>query len=296
MRAWLLLASLALAGCGGGAAREAAPPEDPVLERLAGSAHRALELDEAESAARLYARALDRARERDDAQAMADMGFGQATAALAHGDAEGALRVARGVRLDLERRGRMALPRLKLAEATALHRLGRRGEAEGLARDVAGQGAQDGAAALRASFLLGLIAAEEGDLARLAVARTAFAGATEPAFQADAVELAAREALLRGDARRAAAEAGAAAALRRDALDYRGLSRALALEGDARARLGQRVAAADLLRRAAQGAAQRGEQADARRWRAEATRLERPAGRPEIARSARRRTSRSGAR
>lgn len=266
-------AALLLFACGGGAAPETGPPEDQVLDRLATSAHRALELDQPESAAGLYARALARARERDDPQAIADMAFGQATAALAHGDSAGALAVAREVRQALERRGRQALPRLKLVEATALHRLGRAGEAEALARDVAGREGEDRAAALRARFLLGLAAAGRRDLEGLAAARAALRGVEEPAFLADSVELAAEEALLRGDARRAAEQAAAAAALRRDAVDYRGLSRALALEGEARARLGQRAAAADLLRRAAQGAEQRGETADARRWQAEAARL-----------------------
>lgn len=282
-----LLLALAMAGCGG-PAPEPGPPTDEVLERLATSAHRALELEEAQSAATLYSRALERARERDDPQAIADMGFGQATAALGHGDAAGALRVAREVRTELERRGVAVLPRLKLAEATALHRLGRAEEATRLAAEVAQRGGEDRAAALRAQFLLGLIAAGQGEVAALSAARAALAGAEEPAFAADALELLGQEALLRGDARRAAAEAEAAAALRRDALDYRGLSRALALEGAARERLGEQAAAADLLLRAGQGAAQRGEREDARRWLGQAERLARAAGRSAIAADARR--------
>jgi len=286
VRRWLPVLLL-LAACGGGS-REQRPPEDEILARLAGSANRALELDEPESAARLYERALARARERDDAGAIADMAFGQATAALAHGDARGALRVSQEVRQELARRGRAATPALLLTEATALHRLGRAAEAEARAAEVASRGGEDRAAAARATFLLGLIAAERGDVARVAAARAALDGAREAAFRADAVELAGHEALLRGDARRAAAEAGAAATLRRDAVDYRGLSRALALEGTARARLGQAAPAADLLLRAGQGAAARGERADARRWLGEAGRLAAQAGRPAMAAEARR--------
>jgi hypothetical protein len=281
VRPWLILL-LCLAACGGGPARDPGPPEDEVLTRLAGSASRALDLDEPESAARLYARALARARERDDAAAIDDMGFGQATSALAHGDAPGALRVAQEVRDDLARRGRAATPRLLLAEATALHRLGRTAEAGARATEAVRRGAEDPAAARRATFLLGLMAAEAGDVARVEAARAVLAGAAEPAFRADATELAGQAALLRGDARQAAAEAATAASLRRDALDYRGLSRALALEGAARARLGQAALAADLLHRAGQGAAARGEGADARRWLADAGRFATQAGRPAL--------------
>ena len=283
----LLLLALALCACGGGA-RDTGPPEDEVLTRLAGSAHRALELDEPESAATLYGRALARARERDDALAIADMGFGQATAALAHGDAAGALRVAEEVRVDLARRGRGPPPRLALVEATALHRLGRVAEAQAMAAEVSARGAEDRGAALRAHFLVGLIAAGQGDRARLAASRAALEGATEPAYRADAVELAGHEALLAGDARGAAERAAAAATLRRDALDYRGLSRALALEGTARARLGETALAADLMLRAGQGAAERGERQDARRWLAEAARLGGTARRPALVAEARR--------
>ncbi len=291
-RAWpLLLAALLASACGGavqdGAAQNGAA-EDEVLTRLAGSATRALELDQPQSAAQLYARALARARERDDAARMDDMAFGQATAALAQGDAGAALAVTQEVRTELSRRGRAASPRLLLAEATALQRLGRAAEAGSRAREVTQRAAEDRAAGLRAWFLLGLLAAARGDVADLATARAALAGSEDPAFVADTVELDAHLALLRGDARASATQAGAAATLRQEALDYRGLSRALALEGRARARLGQGAAAADLLLRAGQGAATRGEVADARAWLAEAARLASAAGRPALAAEARR--------
>jgi hypothetical protein len=282
-----LILALALSACGG-APRDTGPPEDEVLTRLASSANRALQLDEPQSAATLYGRALARARERDDALAIADMGFGQATAMLAHGDAEGALRVAEDVRLELARRGRGPTPRLALAQATALHRLGRSREAQAMAATVAARGSEDPTAAMRAQFLVGLIAAGQGDRTTLAASRAALEGATEPAYRADAVELAAHESLLAGDPRRAATLAAAAADLRREALDYRGLSRSLALEGSAQAALGQTARAADLMLRAGQGAAERGERQDARRWLAEAIRLGDAARRPSLVAEARR--------
>lgn len=281
----LLAAALHLAACGGAPAP--ATPRDEVLTGFAGAARGALDNDEPASAADLYARALVRARERDDAAAMDDMGFGEATAALAAGDAARALRVAQAVHDDLARRGGAASPRLLLAEATALHRLGRAAEAGARATEVTNRGEADAAAALRAHLLLGLLAAARGDAAALDRHRAAFAEPLPPSFLADAAELDAHRALLGGEAPHAAARAEAAARLRQEALDYRGLSRALALEGRARARLGQEVRAADLLLRAGQGAAMRGEAADARAWLAEAARLADAAGRPALVAEAR---------
>jgi hypothetical protein len=265
----LLLVGLLLA-CGGKSAPPSGPPEDEVFGRLMHSAHRALELEQPASAARLYARALTRARERDDAAAIDDAAFGQATAALAHGDAVGAQTVAAGARRELARRARPASAGLLLAEATALHRLGKLQEADMLAAAVVARGVEDPAAASRATFLRGLVAATRRDLHGVLAARAALGDPGAPAFQADAAELEALAAQLRGDAHTAQLRATAARAARQLALDYRGLSRALALEGHAVGQLGNPGAAADLLLRAGRGAAERGEILDARRWLMEA--------------------------
>ncbi|WP_439596434.1 hypothetical protein [Falsiroseomonas sp.] len=266
---FLAIALLLLAGCGGRAAPEG-PPRDGVLDRAADSARDALNQDQPVVAGRLYAQALARARERDDPVAIDAMGFGQATAALGQGDAPVALAVAREVRAELARRGRGASAVLLLAEATALFRLGRMAEAEALARLVASRGAENAEAALRAHFLLGLLAAGRGDMAGVEAARAAIGAPDQPAFRADAVELDGAAALLRGDPATARLQGVTAAALRRDSLDYRGLSRALALQATALERLGEREAAADAWLRAGRGAAERGEAADARRWLAQA--------------------------
>jgi hypothetical protein len=278
----VLLLLVVLAGCGGRNAPPG-PPPDGVLDRAADSARDALNQDQPQVAERLYARALSRARERDDAAAIDAMAFGQATAALAHGNAAGALAVAQEVRADLARRGRGASAGLLLAEATALFRLGQVPQSETLARSVTLRGAENAEAVLRAHFLLGLVAAQRQDPRGLAAARAAIGAPTEIAFRADAVELDAAAALLRGDPAGARIQAVTAAELRRQSLDYRGLSRALALQGQALERLGDPLAAADSFLRAGRGAAERGETADARRWLAEAERL---AGREAALRAA----------
>ncbi|MGX9963438.1 hypothetical protein ACVFYP_08935 [Roseomonas sp. F4] len=260
---------LALAACGG-RAPPPGPPRDAVLDRAADAAGAALDQEQPQAAARLFAQGLERARQRDDAAAIDSMAFGQAIAELERGEARAALSVARQVRLDLARRGRGASAGLMLAEATALYRLGQTSEAGVLARFVSARGAESPEAALRAHFLLGLMAAEARDLPALAAAQAAIGQPGQAAYQADAAELAAQAALLGGRNQAAWSLAQQAETLRRDALDYRGLSRALALRGAVARALGATSEAADLHLRAAEGAAGRGEMADARRWLAEA--------------------------
>lgn len=276
----LLLAGLAM-GCGGGrATEEALAPEDGELTRTGRAARTALDLGRAEEAMNLYAQALERARERDDARAIADAGIGQATAALQAGEAERALRVAREVRAELARRDDAGPPTLLLlTEATALYRLERPAEAEPLAEAVVARRAEDPPSAARAAFLIGLIADGRRDASRLAAARAAMAGVPgTPDFRADAAELDARLALLRRDAATARRLAAEAAEARQEAVDYRGLTRALELQGNAARQAGDLAGAADLMLRAGRGAAARNETREARRLLTEAASLAREAG------------------
>src|SRR5215472_18329749 len=68
------------------------------------------------------------------------------------------------------------------------------------------------------------------------------------------------------DAALAQQQAARAAELRQTTLDYRGLARALALEGVAAERAGDKVAAADLFLRAGRSAVMQGDQSNARVW------------------------------
>jgi hypothetical protein len=107
-------AALALlsGACGGRSDPSPSRVEDKVLARANQAAQAALELERPAEAARLYAAALARARERDDPAAIADAGLGQAAAALAAGEARAALEVAREVGVELARRGLRASPSL----------------------------------------------------------------------------------------------------------------------------------------------------------------------------------------
>lgn len=271
-----------LAACGGGPAPPDPPPEDSTLASQARAGRLALEAERPGDAARLYGQALARARVRDDAEAIADAGTGLAAAELDRGDAAAALRTAQEVQAELTRRDAPIPAVLRLAQALAHYRLGRAGAADAAARQVVAEAGTDSDAALRAWFLRGLVAADAGDPTGLAAAR---AGLGEPAsrgFRADAAELAARAALLDGDGATARRLAEEAEGLRRETLDYRGVSRLLAVRAEAARRDGAMAAAADLMLRAGRGAAARGDRLAGRLWLGDAVRWGRQAGAADI--------------
>jgi hypothetical protein len=253
---------LLLASCGRG--DQPTAPTDTTLRANAYAGSEAFSLERPEEAAVQYQHALDRARARDDAGAIGDDGFDLTVALLAANHPAQALASARMTRAELARRGAVSFPALDLAEATALYRIGDKTEADRLAEQV--QAGADPVAAARASFLRGLIADDAGDVAGLddAIARLA-----QPASEdqrADADELIARRDLRQRMFSAATDAAGRAANLRRTALDYRGMARALSVAADATARSGNPQAAAELYMRAGQSAAAQGDGDSARPW------------------------------
>jgi hypothetical protein len=266
---------LLIAGCGG-SARDDTPPADQTLQRETHAGQLAFELERNEEAASQYRAALTRAEERDDPDAVGDAGYDLAVAELRANAPDKALADARATRVELERHGAKPFPALLLAEATALYRTGAAAEADRAAQLV--QRGEDVDAAARATFLRGLIADDRGDEAGLAAATGTLSGAMSPPFEADLAELTARLALRRNDPTRARQEAAHVVELRRTTLDYRGLARALAVEGAAAERTGDKIAAADLFLRAGRSAAAQGDKASARVWLRRATSL--AAGQP----------------
>lgn len=268
---WALLLPLLLADCGGSAPDTGAPPTDEMLQRETHAGQLAFELERNEEAVTQYRTALNRAQERDDADAIGDTGYDLAVAELRANAPDKALADARATRIDLERRGAKPFPALLLAEATALYRNGAAAEADRAAQGV--QQSEDADAVAGATFLRGLIADDRGDEAGLAASADALTRAKTPPYEADSAELSARLALRRADVARARQQAARAADLRQATLDYRGLARALAIEGTAAERAGNKIAAADLFLRAGRSAAAQGDKTSARAWLRRATSL-----------------------
>jgi hypothetical protein len=256
-----MVAGLA-ASCGG--KPEPAVATDPVLERQTSAGRAALLLEKPEQAVKQYNDALTRARERDDPAAIGDLAFNLAVAQLRAREPEAALRNVRDVSAELARRRMTVPPSLALAEAVALYRTGRSAEADAVAMRLEG-GETDAEVRARAAFIRGLIADAKGDLPGLRLAHANIGAAKSEEARADESELAARL-LLRDDPSRARAEAERAAALRREFVDYRGLSRCLGLAALAAERAGDLSAAADLYLRAGRSAAGQAENTMAAEW------------------------------
>jgi hypothetical protein len=261
---WALLLPLLLADCGGSAPDTGAPPTDEMLQRQTHAGQLAFELERNEEAAAQYRTALSRAQARDDPDAIGDTGYDLAVAELRANAPDKALADARATRIELERRGAKPFPALLLAEATALYRTGAAAEADRAAQLV--ERGEDADAVARATFLRGLIADDRGDEEGLATAADALTRTKTPPFEADSAELSARLALLRSDPSQARQQAARAAELRQTTLDYRGLARALAIEGAAAERTGDKIVAADLFLRAGRSAAAQDDKKSASVW------------------------------
>lgn len=234
------------------------------MQLNARAGEQALTLERSEAAIAEYRRAFERALARDDAAAIGDYGYDLAVAQLVANQPREALASIRMTRIELARRSASSFPALDLAEATAEYRLGERDKSDRLAIEIAT--GSDMATANHAIFLRGLIADEKGDAAGLNEAIVALGQPTAADQQADAAELSARRDIRQGRFEAAIAEAERSIDLRRDALDYRGMARALAVAGDAEARAGDRQEAAAFYMRAGQSSAALGDAESAHRW------------------------------
>jgi hypothetical protein len=242
----LLLAMLA--GCS--STPKATTPVDETLSRLGHAGDIAYNFEQPGQAAEQYRAALDRARERDDAAAIADAGFNLATAQLRDNEPKAAIATAQQLRAELARRGVTDLG-FDLVTATALFRIGDDAGADRLAADLSAS--RSPGFADSAWFLRGLIADAHGDRAGL---QQALSSLSATANDGDRAELQARIAHDPASALRAAD-------LRREALDYRGMARDLALSAQFSPDPEQ---SADLLLRAGRSAAAQRDFAQAKIW------------------------------
>jgi len=239
-----------------------------------------------DQAIRAYSGSLDRAYARDDVAAIGVAGQELAFSYLRAGKPKEAAQAASRTREELARRGRAARPALALVEATARYRLKETAVAERLAREVAGA-PDDPMVAARATFLLGLIAADRRDIAALTAASDKLSLTGEqPEMKADSLHLTGRLHLIRKEHAQAAEAFMAEESLRRVGGDEPGVARALALAADATERNGQKAKAADLWFRSGRSAAQEGDTEAASRLR-RAESLARHTGQPTLANEAR---------
>jgi hypothetical protein len=253
--------AFALAACGGGGSADPGPPPDVKLDQANRAGTQALSMDMPSLAVREYKTALARAYERDDAGAIADVSYNLALAQMKAGDAKAAVATVRDARTDLDRRGASVPAELFLVQAAAAYRSGDPAGADTAAREALSRQAKDPDTVPRAWFIRGLVAAQRGDGAALAQAIAALPPSKQADLVADRQELEGRAALLGGQPGQALALFEQSAANRQQALDYRGMARALSLAGDAALGAGQAAQAADLLLRAGRSALLQGDSA-----------------------------------
>jgi hypothetical protein len=257
-----LLSLLALAACGGGAPADPGPPPDVKLDQANKAGTQALSMDLPSVAVRQYKVALSRAYERDDAGAIGDVAYNLALAQMKAGDSKGAIATAREARGELTRRRAAVPPELILVLAAASYRSGDLGGAASAAQEVLDSGSKDPDAVRRAWFIRGLVAADRSDTAGLAQAIAALPPTKQADLEADRQELQGRAALAANDSA-ALSLFEQSASNRQQALDYRGMARALSLAGDAALRSGRTADAADLFLRAGRSALLQGDTATA---------------------------------
>lgn len=257
-----LLSVLVLTACGGGAPVDTGPPPDVKLDQANKAGTQALSMDLPGLAVKQYKVALSRAYERDDAGAIGDVAYNLALAQMKAGDSKAAVATAREARAELSRRRAAVPPELILVQSAAAYRSGDLGGAAAAAQEVLDSGAKDPDVVRRAWFIRGLVAADRSDTAGLAQSIAALAPPTKQAdLDADRQELQGRAAFLANDSAGALSLFEQSASNRQQALDYRGMARALSLAGDAALRSGRAADAADFFLRAGRSALLQGDMA-----------------------------------
>lgn len=277
----LLVASLlgGLSACG---SRQTPQPTAAVDERLdltSRAAGMAFGLREYARAADLYRQTLARAYARDDWQAIVDTQYNLAVVLLRLGALEEAAAVVDDARAELSRAAQAVPAHLLLLETTIFYRTGQTVAAWDISEQLlAGAAATEPEVIARVQFLRGLMAAERGDTARLREAMTALETAAHLELRADHAELRGYLALAERNWEAAVQAFDAAAALRRESLDYVSMGRALALAGSASERNGHQRMAAVFYLRAGRSTAQLGRKQEALHWLMQAQLLARQAG------------------
>ncbi len=253
-----VLLGAALTACGSGS-KDPAPPRDIKLDQASSAGSQAMTMELPDVAIRQYRSALARAYERDDTSAIADGGYNLALAQMKAGDAKAAVATVQSVEAELDRRRKPVPAELSLVKAAASYRAGDPSGATAAAQQAIDRTSGDPDTQPRAWFIVGLVAADEGDRSRLAQAVAALKPTKSADLEADRLELRGRAAMLDGRPADALAAFDQAAADRQQALDYRGMARVLAQAGEACVRLNRTADAASYLLRAGRSALLQGD-------------------------------------
>jgi tetratricopeptide (TPR) repeat protein len=286
----LLMAAavLTLSGCGSSAPRQKGPPIDEDLERFNRAGRLAFDKGRLQQAASFYRKALDRAYLRDDTAAILDAQYNLAICLMNLQAYAQALVVVEHANTELAQAGLGHSADFLFLEATLLHSSGDSDEAWKMTEQILSAPIQASSVIKsKTHFLRGLIASKQGDLDQLRAAIAALGQPQQIQLRADRQELVGHLAMAEKNWDAAVEAFDAATKLRREALDYRGMVKVLALAGNAGEKAGRAKEASTRYLKAGRSAVLQGLLDDARRWLNRAEQIAYSTGEAQVAREAR---------
>jgi len=242
-----ILVALLLTGCG--STRESTRPVDPDFALYSGQARRAFDRLNYEYAARLYADALRRAREMDEAWAIATAAYNLAACRAQQGRVDDAGRLLEEARLEFSRDGTVPAQVLLLEARLAL-RAGSPARAASALDEFEGRN-PDPASARQGRLLRARLALEAGETEQAHAILASLERLEEGEIAVEELELSADLAEAVGDHPAAAAARARAAELLRRSGNYRRMALLLRQVGLSRQAAGDPVAALDCYYRSA---------------------------------------------
>ena len=284
----LVAAILAVGGCGSAPPKQQGPAIDEDLERFNRAGRLAFDKGRLQQATSFYRKALDRGYVRDDTAAILDAQYNLAFCLMNLQSYEEALGVVQDANKEMARAGRGNSLDFLLLEATILHRRGDSDEAWKITDQILSTPAQASAVIQRKThFLRGLIASKQGALDQLRAAIDSLGQPERPRLRADRQELVGHLAMAEHNWNAAIEAFNTAAKLRREALDYRGMVKVLALSGQASEKAGSATEASIRYLRAGRSAVLQGLFDDALKWLNRAEQIANTAAEAQIAQEAR---------
>ncbi len=290
---WLIglltaVAILTVSGCGSSPPTHKGPAIDQDLERFNRAARLAFDKGRLQQAASFYRKALDRAYVRDDTAAILDAQYNLAFCLMNLQSYQEALGVVQHANTEMVLGGHGNSDDFLLLEATILYLSGDSDEAWKISDQILATLTQASSVIeSKTHFLRGLISSKQGDIDQLRAAIASLGQPKRPLLRADRQELLGRLAMAEHNWDAAIEAFDEATKLRREALDYRGMVKVLALAGKASEKAGRAKEASIRYLRAGRSAVLQGQFDDALKWLNRATQIAKNAGEEQIIQEAR---------
>lgn len=284
----MIIVILVFGGCGSSAQVRKGPAIDEDLERFNRAAQQALDSGRLQQAAAFYRKALERAYICDDFRAVLDAQYNLAICLINLQSYAETFEVIRQAKTEMAMAGYGAAADFLLLEATVFH-LREDPEAAWEITDQILAAIPPASSIIQSKtyFLRGLIASKQGDTEKLREAIVSIGQPNLTPLRADRHELSGHLAMAEQNWDEAINAFEAATELRREARDYRGMVKALALAGKASEKAGHADKAAVRYLRSGRSAALQGQFDDALNWLKRAEQIAKSAGEEQILQEAR---------